>query len=274
MKSDRIQESNHHEKDQRQEREIAQSLKYASYIQQAIFPTKSLINKFIPEHFIFYQPREIVSGDFYYVSGRNDKVIIAVGDCTGHGVPGAFMSILGITFLNDIISRGNSCGAGSILNQMREHIMKALCQTGEETEQRDGVDLAMCILDTQKNILNYAGAFNPVYIIRDQNLIEIAGDKMPVGVGAEEERPFGNHMHELKNNDAIYLFTDGFADQFGGPSGKKFKYQPFRDMLIRVSPLPMPEQKSRIKQTFDTWKGNHWQLDDVLIFGFRYHASS
>jgi serine phosphatase RsbU (regulator of sigma subunit) len=278
MKSDKIQETGkelvHSKDNHHQEREIAESLKYASYIQQAIFPSDALINKLIPENFVFYQPREIVSGDFYYVSHRNDNLFIAVGDCTGHGVPGAFMSILGITFLHEIISHSNFSSAGSILNQMREHVMAALCQTGDDTEQKDGMDLAMCVIDTRKNILNFAGAFNPVYIIRDQNFLEIAGDKMPVGIGAEEEISFSSHLQELHNNDTIYLFTDGFADQFGGPSGRKFKYQPFRKLLTEISHLPMSEQESRIKLTFDGWKGNHWQLDDVLVFGFRYHTGT
>jgi len=121
------------------------------------------------------------------------------------------------------------------------------------------------------NILNFSGAFNPIYIARDQNLIEITGDQMPIGIGAEEERSFHNQVYELNDNDTIYLFTDGFADQFGGPSGRKFKYKPFRKLLSEISHLPMAEQKLKIKQTFFEWKGNHEQLDDVLIFGFRYH---
>jgi serine phosphatase RsbU (regulator of sigma subunit) len=267
-----IKESSHSENNHRQEREIAESLKYASYIQQAIFPSSAQINQLIPENFIFYQPREVVSGDFYYVTHRNDHIYIAVGDCTGHGVPGAFMSLLGITFLNEIISHGNFYGAGSILNQMREHVMEALCQTGRETERKDGIDLALCVLDTKNHTLDYAGAFNPVYIIHDQELIEIQGDKMPVGIGAEEERAFSSHTYELRDNDNIYLFSDGFADQFGGPSGRKFKYRPFRKLLIGISQLPMMEQKLKIEQTFDDWKGNNRQLDDVLIVGFRFHT--
>lgn len=278
MKTESIQEtgkeSDHRERHLRQEREIAESLKYASYIQQAIFPPESLINKLLPENFIFYQPREIVSGDFYYVSRRNDNIFIAVGDCTGHGVPGAFMSLLGITYLNEIVSRNNCTNAGTILNQLREYVMSALSQTGEETEQKDGIDLSFCILDTRNNTLSFAGAFNPVYIIHDQQLFEISGDMMPVGVGAEEEKPFTSHSYNLRINDTIYLFTDGFADQFGGPAGRKFKYRPFREMLIGVSHLPMNEQKLRIKKTFDSWKGNHRQLDDVLVFGFRYNTTT
>lgn len=269
-----VKESDHQEINRRQKREIAESLKYASYIQQAVFPQISLINKLVPDNFIFYQPREIISGDFYYVSGRNNNIYIAVGDCTGHGVPGAFMSLLGITFLNEIILRSNITGAGSILNQLREYVMNALCQTGDETEQKDGIDMALCVLDIHKNTLSFAGAFNPIYIVRDQNLLQINGDMMPVGVGAEEERPFNSHKHELRHNDVIYLFTDGFADQFGGPASRKFKYKPFRELLTGISHLPMPEQKNIVKKTFHTWKGNHRQLDDVLVFGFRYLTSS
>jgi serine phosphatase RsbU (regulator of sigma subunit) len=278
MKSEQVHEhekegSKHYFEFLRQQREIAESLKYASYIQQALFPAEALIAGLMPEHFIFYQPREMVSGDFYYVSGHNEYVFMAVGDCTGHGVPGAFMSLLGITFLNEIISRGNYFGAASILNHMREYVMKALCQTGEESEQKDGIDLALCILDTRKNKLDFAGAFNPAYIVRDQKLVELEGDNMPVGVGAEEEKPFTGHSFNLEDQDTLYLFTDGFADQFGGPKGKKFKYKPFRDMLLSGSHLSLPEQKLRIMKTFNSWKGNQRQLDDVLVCGFRYRIA-
>jgi serine phosphatase RsbU (regulator of sigma subunit) len=253
--------------------ESSESLRYASYIQQAIFPSKELISRLVPESFVFYQPREVVSGDFYYVSRRNDLLIVGVGDCTGHGVPGALMSILGITFLNEIIIHGSFSSAGSILNQMREHVMEALSQTGGDGERKDGIDLALCIIDSKTNMLSFAGAFNPVYIVRDHNLVEIAGDMMPVGVGAEEELCFTTHLYELNNRDSIYLFTDGFADQFGGPSNRKYKYKPFRELLSVFSDLPMQDQRSGIEQTFNEWKGNQQQVDDVLVFGFRYLTS-
>jgi serine phosphatase RsbU (regulator of sigma subunit) len=256
-----------------QDQEKSESLKYASYIQQAIFPSNALISKLIPENFVFYKPKEIVSGDFYYASRKNDQLIVGVGDCTGHGVPGALMSILGITFLNEIIAHGSFSSAGSILNQMREHVMEALRQTGNDSERKDGIDLAICVINLRTHVLSFSGAFNPVYIIRDHNLVEIAGDMMPVGVGAEEELCFTTHLYELKNGDVIHLFTDGFADQFGGLSNRKFKYKPFRELLSGISHLPMPEQKIRIEQTFSDWKGNLQQIDDVLVFGFRYLTS-
>lgn len=279
MKGKRHKEQNREEARQyynylRQQREIAESLKYASYIQQAVFPSESLISRLIPEYFIFHQPREVVSGDFYYVTGHNELVFIAIGDCTGHGVPGAFMSMLGITFLNEVIARGKFTGPASILNQMREHVMKALCQTGEDAEQKDGIDLALCILNTQKNRMDFSGAFSPAYIVRNQQLFEIEGDKMPVGIGAEEEMPFTGHSFDLQDKDMLYLFSDGFVDQFGGPEGKKFKYKQFRDLLLSVSHLSLPEQKHRIMKTFNDWKGNLRQLDDVLVCGFRFHPAS
>lgn len=274
MKSYRRQETENQVVDRKAEHYNSESLRVASYIQQAIFPSENQINRILPENFVFYQPREVVSGDFYFVSRKNNQVIVCVGDCTGHGVPGALMSILGITFLNEIIAHGSFSSAGSILNQMREHVMDALCQTGDDSERKDGIDLALCIVDQKANLLSFAGAFNPVYIVREGNLMEIAGDMMPVGVGAEEELCFTTHLYELNPDDTIYLFTDGFVDQFGGTSNRKFKYKPFREMLTQISSLPMKEQKKTIEQTFNNWKGNLEQLDDVLIFGFRYPKSS
>ncbi len=257
-----------------QELQLKESLKYASRIQQAMFPAHNVLNRLLPEHFIFYQPREVVSGDFYYLSKRNDLLFVAVGDCTGHGVPGAFMSILGITCLNEIIMHGSYVHAGSVLNQMREHVMEALCQTGQESDQRDGIDIALCMIDLKKGILNFAGAFNPVYIVRGKSFFEIAGDMMPVGIGAEEERSFKNHQYELDAKDTLYLFSDGFVDQFGGASGKKFKYEPFRKLMVEFGHLPMQQQEQHIRQTFSDWKGNHPQVDDVLVFGFRLNTST
>jgi len=254
----------------KQQRELDESLKYASYIQQALLPNSSEIGRFLPDHLLFYQPCNMVSGDFYFISGQKDYIYLAVGDCTGHGVPGAFMSILGIAFLNAVISRFNPNKASQVLNQMREHVMKALSQTGAQTDQKDGIDMVLCILDRQSNTMQFAGAFNPIYVIRNRSLMEYQGDKMPVGIGSEQEKPFTNHQLELESGDMIYLFSDGFADQFGGRDGKKFKYRPFRELLTNISELPVDEQKVHLQQTFDSWKGNLKQLDDVLVFGFRY----
>jgi len=237
-----------------------------------MLPDSTEIARLLPDHFLFFQPCHIVSGDFYFISGQKDRIYLAVGDCTGHGVPGAFMSILGIAFLNAVISRFNPDKASLVLNHMREHVMKALSQTGAESDQKDGIDMALCILDRQNHTMQFAGAFNPVYVIRNRTLTELPGDKMPVGIGSEQEIPFINHRVELEPGDMIYLFSDGFADQFGGKEGKKFKYRPFRELLTNISQLPLEEQKVHLKQTFESWKGNLKQLDDVLVFGFRFHG--
>jgi serine phosphatase RsbU (regulator of sigma subunit) len=256
----------------KQQREIAESLKYASYIQKALFPTSYEISRYLPDHFLFFQPCHVVSGDFYFITGHSEITCLAVGDCTGHGVPGAFMSILGITFLNSIISHYYPLRASMVLNQMREHVMKALSQTGTQSEQKDGIDMAFCLINHEKNNMEFSGAFNPIYRIRNKNIQEFQGDKMPVGIGSEQEKPFSNKLVDLEEGDMIYLFSDGFVDQFGGKEEKKFKYRSFRELLISISDLSVSEQKNKLQQTFDSWKGNLKQLDDVLVFGFRYHA--
>jgi serine phosphatase RsbU (regulator of sigma subunit) len=253
-----------------EQRELSESLKYASFIQRAMLAPAAEISRLLPECMVFYRPCHVVSGDFYFVSGNQDKIYVAVGDCTGHGVPGAFMSILGISFLHVVISRFNPDKASKVLNQMREHVMKALSQTGEQTEQKDGIDMALCIIERKTNTMQFSGAFNPVYVVRKQQLVEYCGDRMPVGIGSDQELTFTNHQIDLEEGDMIYLFSDGFADQFGGSKGKKFKYDPFRILLTEISSLPVDVQNIRLQNAFDDWKGNLKQLDDVLVFGFRY----
>ena len=255
----------------RQRKELTESIKYASYIQNALLPSHKDIKKLLPEHFVIFIPRDIVSGDFYWITKRKSEIILAVADCTGHGVPGAFMSILGITLLSEIVNRASYTSAGSILNQLRESVMRALNQRGTEEEQKDGIDMAICVVNLETNILQCAGAFNPVYIIKKNRLIEVQGDKMPIGIAALEENSFANHRFDLDEGDLVYLFSDGFVDQFGGREGKKFKYQPFRNLLLSISNLPMHVQKNELFKAFNHWKGNLAQLDDVLMFGFRYH---
>lgn len=255
---------------EKQRRELNQSLKYASYIQKALLPERQIIDRYFPENILIYIPRDIVSGDFYWTLRRKNRYYLAVADCTGHGVPGAFMSILGISFLNQITDRHECESASIVLNLMREYIMKALQQTGREHEQKDGIDMAFCIVDKDNDELQFAGAFNPLYVVQKGKMVEIPGDKMPIGVAPEEERPFSNHRLKLNKGDMIYLFSDGFVDQFGGPLGKKFKYRPFRELLESVSDQPIEEQSRNITEAFQNWRGKLPQLDDILIFGFRY----
>jgi serine phosphatase RsbU (regulator of sigma subunit) len=186
-------------------------------------------------------------------------------------VPGAFLSILGIAFLNQIVDRNEKIEAADVLNHLREYVMKALQQTGEEHEQKDGIDMALCMIDQPHNQLQFAGAFHPMYVIKNSNrLIEIPGDKMPIGIAAETEIAFKNHIIDLEEGDMVYLFSDGFVDQFGGPEGKKFKYRPFRNLLLSISNFPVQEQKNRLFSALKDWRGDTPQLDDITIFGFRY----
>lgn len=246
------------------------SLKYASFIQQAILPDISYIENILEDFFILHKPRAIVSGDFYYCSRKEDYIVVAAGDCTGHGVPGALMSIMGISFLNEILSSRGPVSSSRILNLLRERVMKALHQRGDEMENKDAMDMALCVFNPQKRELQFSGANNPLYHIRNKVLTEIKPDKMPVGINAIEEESFTNHNLQLKPGDIVYIFSDGFADQFGGPKNKKFKYGPFKELLIRISDRPMKQQRSELESVIETWRGDHYQVDDILIFGIKF----
>ncbi len=252
-----------------QKEEITSSISYGKRIQTAIFPPKEILRKLLPEYFILFRPRDIVSGDFYWISEKNNKIIIAVADCTGHGVPGAFMSILGYTLIGEIANNYPITTAGSFLNKLRKKLKSALHQTGKDTDTKDGIDLSLCIIDKKDRTLQYAGAYNPLYIIRDNNLQIIKGDKMPIGIHYIKEVPFKNHKIKLKSGDVLYLFTDGYIDQFGGPSNKKYKIVPFRKLLLKIHRKKMSEQKKTLGKELNTWMGSNEQVDDILIIGIR-----
>lgn len=267
-----------------QKQEIMDSIKYASRIQQAVLPPIKIIeNLFYENFFIFNRPRDIVSGDYYFITSKNQKLIVSVADCTGHGVPGAFMSLLGISFLNEIIAKMDHLEADIILNRLRENIINALNQTGDR-QTKDGMDMVLCVFDFEKNIVQFAGANNPLYIIKKvkmdsentqtpdslaYQLIEIKGDKMPIGL-YDELKPFTKHTIEIQKGDTFYMFSDGYADQFGGPDGKKFKYKPLKEMLLSIQELPMKEQYKVVEETIDKWKNGYFQVDDMLLIGIKY----
>jgi serine phosphatase RsbU (regulator of sigma subunit) len=253
----------------RQQKELTDSIYYASFIQSALLPTREEWSRILPESFIYYNPKDIVSGDFYWIRKNRNIITIVVADCTGHGVPGAFMSILGISFLNEIYTKGNIPTAKSILNQLREKVMKALRQTGNAAEPKDGMDVALCMIDIQAHTLQFSGANNPVYIMRGQELIQIRGDAMPIGIAPEIETSFVNQTLELQPTDTIYLFTDGYPDQFGGEEGKKFKYPNFRTLLQKIQKYPLPQQGQKVATVLENWKGKHRQVDDILVIGFK-----
>jgi serine phosphatase RsbU (regulator of sigma subunit) len=258
------------EEAEKQRKELIDSIRYASYIQSALLPSKEMFDRLLPENFIFFKPRDVVSGDFYWISKFKNDVIVAVADCTGHGVPGAFLSMLGISFLNEIVGKGYCNSPSSILNQLRERVMKSLHQTGEKKEQKDGMDITLCMLDFENDQLQYAGANNPIYIIRKGYLIEIKGDRMPIGINIVEEKSFTNHLINLEENDMIYLITDGYPDQFGGQNERKLKYKPFKNILLRIYSMQMQEQVLILEEELFKWMGNVCQIDDILIVGFKY----
>ena len=251
-----------------QKQEITDSIHYAFRIQSAIIPEISVLNNVVADSFIFHVPRDIVSGDFYWIGEQDHKIIILAADCTGHGVPGAFMSMLGIAFLNEIVSKENITSPAEILNELRNKIVKALKQQGKSGEQKDGMDISVITIDPTHNHLQFSGANNPLYLIRNNDLVEIKGDKMPVAIHDKMES-FVNHEMAINKGDNIYIFTDGFADQFGGPQGKKFKYKPFKELLVKNTHLPLTGQQALLKETFVNWKGTLDQVDDVLVIGVR-----
>jgi serine phosphatase RsbU (regulator of sigma subunit) len=244
------------------------SLRYAGMIQQALMPAPDLLSSILKDHFVFYLPKDIVSGDFYYAYQSSGYTIIAAGDCTGHGVPGALLSILGISFLNEILQLKVVPRANRILNRMREKVMDALDQKGAETEKKDSIDIALCVYEESRGVLQYSGANRPMIMIRDRKLTEFKPDKMPIGVAPLEEVSFSNHRIEVRPGDSFYLFSDGYPDQFGEESNKKFKYKQFRELLLSIQGHTMTEQKEIIENTYYEWKGKTVQIDDILILGF------
>jgi len=259
---------------QRQRREIAESLRYARVIQKAVFPMRKLIEKSFHDHFILLMPKDILSGDFYWVNRKEREIYFAVADCTGHGVPGSLMSVLGISFLNELLARPCNYSANRLLNRLREKVMKALGQTGADDISKDGMDIALCILDKETGKLQYSGANNALYLVRKGEMMILKPDQMPVGIHAVEEKSFSNHEIFLKNGDVIYLFSDGYPDQFGGPKNKKFMYNSFRSLLLSVSDLPLKEQKEILRTTITEWMGKQEQIDDILVMGVKYSSAN
>ena len=258
------------QKDQIENQNIAikSSIEYASKIQNVILPKEELFRKNFAEHLLFFKPRDVVSGDFYFFQKVNQHIVFAAVDCTGHGVPGAFLSMLGSAYLSEIIRRKETEEAGQVLDLLRNQIKSLLNQTGEQGEQKDGMDMALCVLNTDTHELQYAGAHNPLILIRDSILKEYKADRMPIGIG-RKEKAFTNHMIQLKKGDQIYLYSDGFADQIGGEKNKKYKSKRFKTFLLQNSNLKMDVQKAMIEMEFDTWKGRNKQIDDITILAVK-----
>ncbi len=251
------------------QKEIIDSINYAQKIQAAVLTSEEVWKKISPEHFIIFFPKDIVSGDFYWAHNLiNNRSVFALADCTGHGVPGGFMSMLGNSFLNELVVENKIFKADEVLNKLRSKIIAALGQKGA-TDRKDGMDMAICVWNKLNNTLEFSGANNNLWLVRNNELIQYAGDKMPIGQYSEELKPFSSQSIELQKNDLIVLCTDGFSDQFGGESGKKLKSKNLKELIIKGSQNPLEQQKTDLISQFSKWKGNHEQVDDVSLIMIR-----
>lgn len=251
--------------------EVTDSIHYAKRIQNAILPGDALCKRLIPQSFILFKPKDIVSGDFYWVNEKDNKAIFAAIDCTGHGVPGALMTIVGYNSLNQSLLQAKEANPAEILDGLNQGVINTFTQENGEAEVKDGMDAAMCVVDVEKRTVQYAGAFNPLYIIKNgsDEVEQIKGNKFPIGNFVGEEQKFTNHELQLEKGDTVYVFSDGYADQFGGPKGKKFRYKNFRELLLSIQDKEMEEQRQILDTTIEDWKGNLEQIDDILVIGIR-----
>jgi serine phosphatase RsbU (regulator of sigma subunit) len=246
------------------QREITDSINYAKRIQEAILPSFEFIKMHLPNSFIYYRPKDIVAGDFYWAEKVEDKFFIAAADCTGHGVPGALVSVVCYNALNKSIKEFKQFETGKILDKTRELVLETFEKSVNDV--KDGMDISLLCIDTQTKKIEWSGANNPLWYIQDQEFKEIKADKQPIGK-TDYPKPFTTHQINYKVNTTLYLFTDGFADQFGGPSGKKFKYKQFSDILLKNYSLTQTQQSDLINKAFSDWKGELEQVDDVCVIG-------
>jgi len=251
-------------------KDITDSIRYAKRIQNAIFPTIEDIHKVLPESFVFFKSKDLVSGDFYFAEKAGDEHIFCTVDCTGHGVPGGFMSIVANNLLQQAINQVGLTKPSEILEYLNQGLTKTLHQTVDESSVKDGMDIALCSWNKKTKILQFAGAYNPLYLFREGELIEYRGDRFPIGTFiGEAPNEFKNHKINVQKGDMLYIFSDGFSDQFGGPLGKKFKVRRFKTMLQEVQTLPVDEQFQKIKTILSKWMGDLEQVDDIVLMGVR-----
>ncbi|NJL12316.1 MAG: SpoIIE family protein phosphatase [Microscillaceae bacterium] len=252
-----------------QNQDIKDSIEYAQRIQSAMLPSAEKLQKILPDHFILFKPKDIVSGDFYWIHQEADQVLVAVVDCTGHGVPGAFMSLIGNELLNDIIIQRKIFSPEKVLDELHQRVRFALNQG--ETQNKDGMDLALCRIDYQKKELLFAGAYNPVMVVQGGQLRIIAGDNNPIGGWHSQgvSRQFKNKTIPLEEETLVYLYSDGYQDQFGGPQGRKLMKSRFRKLIESIHKEPMPLQHRVLEKTIGNWMQGHAQVDDILVMGIR-----
>ncbi len=256
------------------ERNITDSLNYAQRIQEALLPSEDYFRKYFAESFIFFKPKDIVSGDFYWIGEKNGRIFIVAADCTGHGVPGALMSMIGLEIIEKTINEDNIDVPAYILAVLNKGLEKTFSR-GKNfgTIIKDGMDIGLCMIDRNKKKIEYAGAFFPLYLIRNNSLIEIKGDKLIIGMNPSG-LAYENHEIELMEDDILYLFSDGYVDQFGGSENKKFMYRRFRYLLTTIHSFPVNDQKSVLDESIRTWMGGTPQLDDIMVIGFKPFSGS
>lgn len=253
-----------------QNKDIKDSIKYAERIQNAILPPDQLWYSLLKDSFVFYKPKDILSGDFYWIERKDDWVFFAAADCTGHGVPGALISIVNYNLLNKAVLEKDLVSPSEILNYVNNQLTIALHQSYQESSVRDGMDISLCAYNTKTCELKFSGANNPVYLIQNGSLIQLNANKFPVGSFVEEKiNVFTEHHLQLQKGDSLYLFSDGYADQFGGAEGKKFKYKQFKEVLLDIHQLELSDQHKLLADKLEAWKGNLEQVDDVLVIGVR-----
>lgn len=251
------------------DKNITDSLVYAQRIQEALLPSEAYFRKHFEDSFIFFKPKDIVSGDFYWIGEKADKVFIVAADCTGHGVPGALMSMIGLEIIDKTINVDNIEIPSQILAILNKGLEKTFSREKNiGTIIRDGMDIGLCVIDKKRKKAIFTGAFFPLYLIRNNSLIEIKGDKIIIGMNPEG-RPYTDQEFDLMDGDILYIFSDGYVDQFGGSENKKFMYRRFRYLLLNIHNFPMNDQKAILDENIKTWMGRNVQVDDVMVIGFR-----
>ncbi len=251
------------------DKNITDSLIYAQRIQEALLPSEAYFRKHFQDSFIFFKPKDIVSGDFYWIGEKNDKIFVVAADCTGHGVPGALMSMIGLEIIEKTINEDNIEVPSQILAVLNKGLEKTFSREKNiGTIIRDGMDIGLCVIDKRRKKLTFTGAFFPLYLIRDNALTEVKGNKLIIGMNPDG-MPYTDHELELKEDDILYIFSDGYVDQFGGVENKKFMYRRFRYLLLTIHKFPVKDQKAILDENIKNWMGKNIQVDDVMVIGFK-----